>query len=291
MSGIKKPMLASEVELASLRYPVLGSPKLDGIRALVVGGKLLSRSFKSIPNEHIRKQLEGKLPDGIDGELLVGETFQTSSSGIMSRSGEPEFKYAVFDQVTDPSRPFHLRLSDAGRVVSLLGDPRVVLVPHSLIHNEKDLMDMYSAYLAQGYEGLMVRDPNGPYKYGRASAREGWLLKVKPWLDSEARVTGYVEQMHNDNPAEEDAFGRTKRAQKLEHLVPAGTLGALLGIDIHSGLEVKIGSGFDAKTRDELWATRAAVVGKIVKYKYQPTGVLVKPRFPIFLGFRSEEDL
>lgn len=46
-----KPMLAGKCEgLESLKYPVLVSVKLDGVRALVIGGKVMSRSLKPIPN-------------------------------------------------------------------------------------------------------------------------------------------------------------------------------------------------------------------------------------------------
>jgi DNA ligase-1 len=36
---------------------------------------------------------------------------------------------------------------------------------------------------------------------------------------------------------------------------------------------------------------RKKLLGKIVKYKYQEIGVLEKPRFPVFLGFRDKEDM
>jgi hypothetical protein len=32
-------------------------------------------------------------------------------------------------------------------------------------------------------------------------------------------------------------------------------------------------------------------MGKVVKYKSQPTGVKDKPRFPVFLGFRDVVDM
>jgi len=67
---IKKPMLASKLEnLKDLRYPILCTPKLDGVRALKINGVLVSRNWKPIPNTYIR-QLFSTLPDGVDGELI-----------------------------------------------------------------------------------------------------------------------------------------------------------------------------------------------------------------------------
>ena len=45
-----KPLLASPADLSTLRFPVLASPKLDGVRAIVKDGVVLSRSLKKIPN-------------------------------------------------------------------------------------------------------------------------------------------------------------------------------------------------------------------------------------------------
>lgn len=63
-----KPMLAATVvDRTKLRFPFLASPKLDGIRCIVLDGQVLSRSLKPIRNKFIVKQLQG-LPN-LDGEL------------------------------------------------------------------------------------------------------------------------------------------------------------------------------------------------------------------------------
>src|SRR4051812_33650187 len=99
---IKKPLLASAVEnLDDIKFPVIASPKLDGIRCLKIDGKVVSRNFKPIPNRYIREALEYILPNGADGEIIVGKTFQDVSSGVMSHDGEPEFIYHMFDYVKD----------------------------------------------------------------------------------------------------------------------------------------------------------------------------------------------
>ena len=55
MTALIKPMLSGTVtDPAALRYPVLVSPKLDGYRASVQGGVVLSRNLKPIPNAHVR---------------------------------------------------------------------------------------------------------------------------------------------------------------------------------------------------------------------------------------------
>ena len=51
----------------------------------------------------------------------------------------------------------------------------------------------------------------------------------------------------------------------------------------------RVGTGFDAADRAEFW--EQDMRGKIVKYKSFSIGVKDKPRFPSFLGLRSEIDL
>src|SRR4051812_44778849 len=98
---ITKPMLAVAAEdLTALKFPLLATPKLDGIRCVVVGGKAMSRSFKPIPNDWVRSEIERTCPDGFDGEIMIkGADFNAAQSQIMSRDGKPDFEYHVFDYV------------------------------------------------------------------------------------------------------------------------------------------------------------------------------------------------
>jgi len=70
MCKITKPMLAGKCEQPeALRFPVLATPKLDGIRCLKIEGRALTRSYKPISNRFAREWIEANLPDGVDGEL------------------------------------------------------------------------------------------------------------------------------------------------------------------------------------------------------------------------------
>ena len=55
-----------------------------------------------------------------------------------------------------------------------------------------------------GFEGAMVRSLDGRYKNGRSTLREGLLLKVKPWKDSEAEILEVYEMMRNENEEEKE---------------------------------------------------------------------------------------
>jgi DNA ligase-1 len=230
----------------------------------------------------------------VDGELIVGNTFHESSSGVMTREGQPNFQFAMFDYVTgDLKRGFSKRYQDLIDMVkhSAFEGKHFSIVAHELISCVDELKAYEEKVLAEGYEGVMLRSLSGPYKCGRSTLKEGFLLKLKRFMDSEARILGYEEQMHNTNEAKTDAFGNTERSQAQSGLIPKGVLGTLIVRDLETDVEFKIGTGFDDSLRLNLWANRDSLVGKLVKYKYQPSGVKDAPRFPTFLGLRSEDDL
>jgi DNA ligase-1 len=289
-----KPMLASKCSnLDALQYPVLASPKLDGIRCLIINGQPFSRNLKPIRNSSVHDRLEG-LP-AMDGELVVGsptgtDVWNRSNSGVMAAGGVPEFTYWVFDVMLRQEMGYAGR-HELVKSWCAAAPKWVKHVPHKLITSAAELRDYEEKHLLAGYEGVMVRSTNGPYKYGRATEREGYLLKVKRFEDSEAVVLGFVEKMHNDNELQRDELGRAKRSSHKANKREAGTLGALAVRDIQSGVEFEIGTGFDDATRAAIWAAQADHAGRLVKYKFQPTGVKDKPRFPVFMGFRDAADL
>lgn len=289
---IRRPMLAGPVEDATkLPFPMIASPKIDGIRALTLGGKLLSRSLKAIPNRHVRETLERVCGDNVlDGELISGETFQDCTSAIMSREGEPDFVFWCFDHLGEgPNVRYVDRIHMLEGIVERIGDTRVQTVPTLRIENAEELAAYEEDVLARGFEGVMLRRPDGPYKEGRSTLREGWLLKLKRFEDSEAIVVGFEELMRNENEAKTNELGLTKRSSAKAGKVPAGTLGALICRTV-AGIEFNVGAGFTEAQRAELWATREFLLGALARYKHQPHGAKDAPRLPIFQGIRSPED-
>jgi DNA ligase-1 len=288
MPKIQKPMLAGNFDPKKAKFPYIATPKIDGIRFLMIDGVAVSRTFKPIRNKHIQSLLSQYLPDGVDGELTSGDTFQSSTSAVMTIEGEPEFKVWVFDYVNPDEEilPFYLRILNIP-LNTLPFDYE--LLSGTTIHSPKELERYEYICLHNGYEGVMLRDPNGTYKFGRSTVNDNILLKVKRFEDDEAELIAIEEKMSNQNVAEKDAFGHVKRSASLEGMVPMNTTGTLI-VRNKDGLEFGIGSGLDDKTREEIWNNKEKYIGKLVKYKYFPQGVKELPRHPVFLGFRDVED-
>jgi DNA ligase 1 len=293
-----KPMLAATIEdTTTLNFPLLASPKLDGIRALVIDGKLVSRNLKPIPNAHVQALFGRPELNGLDGELICGDptdkaAFRNTTSAVMSKDGTPDVRFWVFDRFSgDSHHPFTVRFEAATNTLWRSHNLACTMVPHEAIRNLQSLEQYEATTLAQGYEGVMLRSADAPYKFGRSTMREHGLMKLKRFADAEAVVIGFEEQMHNTNEAKVDALGHTERSSHKAGMVGKGTLGALVvrGIDgQYKDVEFSIGSGMDDAIRSEIWADRISTYGTVVKYKYFPIGCKDSPRFPVFLGFRLD---
>jgi DNA ligase-1 len=290
-------MLASAIEdTSTLKFPALASIKLDGIRATVQGGKLLSRNLKPIPNKRVQERFAG-LPEGLDGELIYGDpadehAFSNTASIVMSNDKSADgLNFHVFDFFED--KPFSEREQDYFELQFDLPDC-VIHVHQHTINNEEELLQYEAAALERGHEGIMVRSLDGPYKQGRSSLKQGYLLKLKRFKDSEAKIIGFIEEQENTNEAKTNLLGRTERSSKKEGMVGKGTLGKfeVIGINgIYKDVEFSVGGGFTAAMREQFWKDRKSLVGKIVKFKYFPTGSVERPRFPVFKGFRDKRDM
>lgn len=289
-----KPMLAAqnkaEEVLEKLRFPVYATPKLDGIRALIFPDGVRSRSLKPIP--HAITQGAFREPElvGLDGELIVGSpTAQDScrrTQAVVSKKDSPEIAtFHVFDTYEDCLAGYEQRISAVKECLLDAGNQHVKFVYGDICKNLEALLEVEEAALEEGYEGLILRAPNGLYKHGRSTLKEQGMVKLKRFYDGEAEVIGTEEEMHNANEAKTNALGRTERSSHKANLVGKGTMGALVVRDVQTKVQFKIGGGFTAADRAAEWP-----VGTIVKYKYFKHGVKDKPRHSKYVARRDSFD-
>lgn len=295
-----KPMLAKDADLAKVTFPLVVQPKLDGIRASVVDGQLVSRTLKPIPNAEIREALSQPEFEGLDGELIVGietaeDCYRRTASFVMApnKTGEP-WAFMVFDKHDHPG-PFWDRYNALDRVVSATTwtDLPLFIVQADTVTDAAALEAVESTYIEAGHEGIIARVPGAPYKFGR-SGKTGPLLKIKRFIDFEAEVIGVYEEQENTNEKVTNLLGRSERSSAQAGKVGKGTLGGLVLRALNGpseGVEFRCGTGFDAAERKALWQDTDALLGTLVKVKSFPIGVKDKPRHPVYVGMRSRIDL
>lgn len=283
-------------DISKLTYPVLVSPKMDGIRCLVVNGTPYTRSMKPIPNLYVSNYLSNIFEKNviIDGELIVGnpfgnDVFNRTSSGIMSKDGNPNFTYYMFDRFygsATSNMPYEVRLSFIKDVNEYIQKMPTVEIKYS-----DDIYLQEEIALAQGFEGLIIRNPHAHYKFGRATQKENIIYKFKKHMDGEAKILNFIKEQTNLNPVTINELGYVKRSTCKENLHPINKIGSLYVEDITSGVRFNIGTGWNDKLGLDMYNNTNKYSNLIVKYKcfaYTPDG---KPRFPVFVGFRDIKDL
>lgn len=289
-----KPMRAFKVkddQLDMIHYPCYASPKFDGIRSIVLQNTALSNSLLPIRNTCVQNLL--CFLNFCDGELVAGNNFQDTSSVIMSESGGPGFTYYVFDSFMNPQDIFINRLKDLESTFLQSGllETRIQIVQHVKIRDMKELLKYEEDMLQLGYEGIMLRHPHGRYKFGRSTFNEQFLLKRKPVVDEEAIIIGFEEQEENLNEALIDNRGFTKRSSHQENKRGKDTLGAFVVQSARwETFRIGTGLGLTEALRKEIWQNKERYIGKLITFKYQEYGSKDKPRQPIFIRFRHQED-
>jgi DNA ligase-1 len=234
------------------------SEKLDGVRAYWDGHRLVSRKGNPI-----------RLPEGftagwprepMDGELWLGRGTFATLVGLLHRAERTddrwrEVQYRVFDAPAVPG-PFGVRRLALERLVGPSGGPHLRLVAQTRVADRRALLALLDRVTAQGGEGLVLHRDSARYRAGRSQD----LLKLKRYMDAEARVVGHL-------PGQ----GRF-----------AGMLGALL-VETDQGVRFRLGSGLSEAQR-----RHPPPLGSLVTFRYRgltPHGV---PRFASFLRVRDE---
>jgi len=255
-----------------IKYPVFSQPKLDGIRCIVRSDGMWSRNGKRIVSApHIfesMKHLFDEYPDLIfDGELyaykfandfnaicsLVKKTKPTSSD---LRSSAESIQYHIYD-LPSCDDVFSIRTE----VLCELDLPKCcVLVETHDIHSEEELMDLYSSYVEQGYEGQMIRT-NEKYENKRSKS----LLKHKSFIDEEYIILDVEEGEGNKT----------------------GMVGSFV-FETKDGKRFNSSPKFNWEECTAMWNDRANLIGKSATVKYfnlTPDGV---PRFPYVIKIDRE---
>lgn len=291
-----KPLLAATIDDANrLMFPLLASPKLDGIRCIILDGLAMSRNLKPIRNTFIQEQI-CHLPHGMDGELIVGPpygelVFNRTTSGVMSEEGTPDFMFYVFDLAFHPFN-FMTRLQELQDKLAVCPSPHVEFVNHELIESQEDL-EAYERYCLQtGYEGVMLRKMEGYYKNGRSTMNEQILMKLKRFRDGEALIVGFGEGITNLNEPTVNELGYMKRSNHKDNKMASGQVGRIFGKDLTTGEEIVISPGrMTQPERVHYFENPNELIGNIAKYKTFDYGRVAASRFCTFQGLRHKDDL
>jgi DNA ligase-1 len=309
-----KAMLASDVVLEKVKYPVFIQPKIDGVRALHQGS-LTGRSLEPFANEYVCEFFDFAGYKGIDGEMAAGletrsDLCRLTTSALSTIEGSPWMLWHAFDYIGAEALhlPYHKRhgmLYDLLKSLPAQYAEHVRLVPTKIAQNEEQLLQIHAGHMNAGYEGSIIRDPDGMHKAGRSTVREGGLLRIKDFMDSEAVVIGITEGESNGNAATIDARGHTKRSSHKENMTPNGQVGSLQCMIINDimhpltgkllfskNLKFTLANGkMTVEEATDFFNNPSKIIGKIVKFQHMPHGVKEMPRIATFQCIRMPADM
>ena len=286
-----KPTLAATLptgyDLAALPYPLLASPKLDGVRAMVQRGVLVSRNGLPISNLQAQLKFGRAELEGLDGELTVGppcgeDVFNRTVRVTQKRDADASgLQFNVFDRVDVAE----MELSFVGRNAALkaTGFPRSVnVVKQTLIKTAEQLVKYEQAQLVKGYEGCMLRSTSfmAGYPQKRSTFYEFALVKMKRRERATAHVLAIYALEHNLN---QEKTGTGRRSSKKTSIIKDKTrIGSALLKDTKTGVEFTASVSGNVLQNWKGWQNKKVWIGKTVVYQYQLYGTInAVPRFPV----------
>lgn len=310
-----KPMLAPNdtVNLEEIKYPLLASVKMDGIRCIFKNGEILSRSLKQIQNKQLREKFEPlrKYSEAnnviLDGEIFSPKlTFQEITHFVMTQDLGDELvpeslKFYCFDMVSEVNLdvPFASRIENVKHIATRYNrcnvppfcDDKVwVHVDQTLVSNKEEVVELFAKALEMGQEGLILRDPNGKYKTGRGTVKEGLIYKVKPFETFDAKVTAVIQATEVREGAEKktNELGRSVTSKKKDDRVLIEKASAFEVM--YNGLPLKVTLAMTDEEKEYTWGNKHNFIGRTIEYKGMLVGAKDLPRHPVFLRFRTDKD-
>lgn len=302
IADAKEPMLATEVDMSKVKYPVYMSPKVDGNRGMVQDGKILGRGKVEIPNPFVREILGRPELEGFDGELICGKP---NEAEVLSRTNsllrpttrtEGDLKFMVFDLMNEGDKPLSERLATLKeRYAKLPASIKkyVKLMPQKLVQTEAQVLKQEAAWLKEGYEGAILRNPDAPYKNKRSSMTDQGLMKLKRFKDAEAVLVDCYPLTVGCTAAKSIIKSGLLTADQIKNLKDSeqAAAGYILE-DLTTQTQFRMGTPpMTLEERRTLWKGRGGLKGKIVKYKYFPYSDSKVPRHATMIGFREDFDM
>ena len=252
-------------------YPCYVQPKLNGARCLI---KKLNHAMRATSRggkeyraiEAIKESLMDAMDtfDILDGELYNHElSFQEIMTAIKNETdldiNLSRIQYWVYDLAME-GLFFDERYKIISQMVAYADSDSIVLVPTYLVHNEQELAERHAEFTAQGFEGTMIRNTDGVYKFKHRSVD---LQKYKDFQDAEFKIIGGNE-----------------------------------GVGLSAGqcifiCETQSGHSFGVRciganaVREEQWQNLNTYINQYLTVKFQDYSDTGIPVFPVGLGIRS----
>lgn len=193
------PMLALDYTKRhkDIVFPCFVQAKLDGVRGMLVNGKIFSRMGKPFHClDHITDELSG-IKYNLDGELYSDTLNFQEIVGIvkketLSESDKVKIKqihFLVYDVVDNAD--YINRLTDIlEKKVFVKKFKYTKLHSTEICNKAEDIYAFHDKFVAKGYEGLIIRNFKGKYICKNRSKN---LQKLKAFMDAEFEIVSFTD--------------------------------------------------------------------------------------------------
>ena len=217
--GVKKPMLckvydASDSKTQKIPYWFISS-KLDGVRCFLFmkdgeiktssrGGQDYDIATTYIKQDPFLLEVFRQFPNIIlDGEIYRhGWNLSTISGLCRLESIDERHKELCFHcyDIVDEESIFSKRFNTLQNLYQLretnYPESKLVIVEHTVVRSNQEIMAAHNKFVAEGYEGAVIRDPNEVYKCG---GRDRRMQKIKIFSDAEFKILGLSEGLRDED--------------------------------------------------------------------------------------------
>lgn len=289
-----------QVDPEDMKYPLVASYKLDGIRAIIHNGEIYSRSWKPIPNKQISQgstqvvlQLSLVYPEWyFDGELFSQTlSFQEICSQVMSHDVKPDesLQFWLFDVFVPEEKDANYM--ERQSVLTAFSRRYNLPTPDRFHCNQpRDVTVAMDYALEAGYEGLILNAPDAPYKCGRITIPSGNGYKLKPYRTFDSKIVGVTQATVVDPNAEKkiNELGYSETSNKKGDRVPIEKAACFTVEWEDTTVDVVLAMTDEEK--ELVWANREDYVGKVVEWKGMLVGAKDKPRHPFTIRMRPDKE-
>ena len=262
-NGVVKPMLAKQADKVTktdiFNKKWIASRKIDGLRCIIYlgdDGKLHTSSrgatnydgamFEILTHPALVKLFKNNEGLMLDGECYHhGYTLQQINSIARTQKVAKDLEVLQFYwyDIVDLNNPFKARLAKMKSIASELkeygseigwepdrmfkeDELRIQFVPQVEVSSWDNMMKLHNEYVSEGWEGLVIRDPERPYK---PNGRTNDMIKIKVYKDDCFKVVGkeaglrgsedmvFIMQMPDGRTFKAKPFG--DREQKQEYWI------------------------------------------------------------------------
>ncbi len=267
--------------VTQVKFPRYIQPKVDDYRAVYKSQALWSRSGMTFANENLDEHFSALFEVSdyvVDGGLYAHGIKFNALQKILNNQTAPlpkTLKFHVWDcipvqdwEYQSCNLTYEKRLKLLREVVANIGDrQKIIDIPTDLVQSSKEAIEHYKKYLKQGYEGGMLKDPQGLYRWKRVSIKSGEVMKLKPYKSVDLEIKGIY-----------DGEGERK-----------GIMAGGVTVD-YKGVDVRCGSGFDHPTLKDMMHNPDNYIGKTIEIRYLEVTEDGSLRHPSFTNWREEKD-